>query len=44
MNLLPLRKGMRVVDAMGNDLVEQGATEVELGPVPVFVVAGPLDR
>ena len=38
MNLSALRPGMKVYDAMGNDLVGKGLTEVTLGSIPVFVV------
>jgi hypothetical protein len=40
MNLCALRPGMKVYDAMGNDLAEKGMTAVTLGPVPVFVIEG----
>lgn len=38
MNFSALRPGMKVYDAMGNDLAEKGLMDVILGPVPVFVV------
>ena len=38
MNLSALRPGMKVYDAMGNDLAGKGQLHVTLGPVPVFVV------
>lgn len=40
LDLGALRPGVRVYDAMGNDLAAKGLSSVELGPVPVFIVAG----
>ena len=38
MNFSALRAGMKVYDAMGNDLAGKGQQSVTLGPIPVFVV------